>query len=657
MAIVPMQKVMIVAHCSQSVELLETLQKAGIAEILGTEHALICLEWPELTVEFRGHREFEDILARIEEAIAFLRPHAGKEQTSVFAPMIEVDSNMYLRVISAEDTQKLLDEIDVVSRQMEKLTIEADYNMTFLEKLLPWKSLSIPVEDLYGLGTSTTFAGLIAEQHFDAACEKLSELGAAVEKVATHHRVEACIVVCLNESAANVQKALRSVEFETVSFEDVSGLVNDRTVRIRQRLQEIKNEQAELAAKAGRLAEDKLKLQILFDHLQNLHHRASTHSGAPASDNVVFFESWVKKKDYPALEKLVAGFDACNVAPIEPGPDEEPPMEIENPPYVRPFEAITRLYGMPSPSSVDPTVFLAPFFAIFFGLCLNDAAYGIIMVALLAWVLKKIRGNKRMYWMMAVCGVMTIVAGAITGSWFGDAVTALLPAGSGVQKVLNGAREKIMLFDPMTKPMTFFVLSLGLGYLQIQVGLFVAFFANLLKKDIAAAIFDQLTWIGMLNCFLLLGLSKGGILSAGFARPAGYAAMGFATLILFFSGRGMGLTGRLGMGVFQLFSTVFYMGDVLSYVRLMALGMVGTGFGMATNVLTKLAADIPYVGWLLGALVFVAFHALNLALSALGAFVHSMRLQFVEFFPKFFTGGGRNFKPFQNTYRYIDIKK
>jgi V/A-type H+-transporting ATPase subunit I len=110
------------------------------------------------------------------------------------------------------------------------------------------------------------------------------------------------------------------------------------------------------------------------------------------------------------------------------------------------------------------------------------------------------------------------------------------------------------------------------------------------------------------------------------------------------------------LGVYQLFSTVFYMGDVLSYARLMALGMVGSGFGMAINVLVKLVVDIPYVGWLLGAVVFIGGHLFNVALSILGAFVHTMRLQFVEFFPKFFTGGGRDFIPLRKDYKHILVK-
>jgi V/A-type H+-transporting ATPase subunit I len=126
--------------------------------------------------------------------------------------------------------------------------------------------------------------------------------------------------------------------------------------------------------------------------------------------------------------------------------------------------------------------------------------------------------------------------------------------------------------------------------------------------------------------------------------------------IFLFSGRGLGMGGRVGIGLFQLFSTVFYLSDILSYARLMALGMVGSGFGLAINVLVKLVMDVPWVGWLLGALVFVVGHLFNLGMSMLGAFVHSLRLQFVEFFPKFLTGGGQEFRPLRKEFKHIAVR-
>ncbi|HPO70706.1 MAG TPA: V-type ATP synthase subunit I [Anaerohalosphaeraceae bacterium] len=657
MAIASMQKVMIVAHRSQTAELLARLQEAGIMQILDAERAMVTKEWPELVVEVKRHRDLEETIERLGRAVDFLKPYAGKEQTSLFAPKVEIGAADYGRIVTQQESLAVLEKAEHLRSALEKLSAETQTLETLLAKLQPWKDLSIRLEELGSLTAAVVFTGLISQQHLEAAQTKLEPLAAVVQQVGQTGGMAACTVVCLNEAAADVQKILRSVEFEPVSFEGLSGTAADNIAGIQNRKKEIDSQRAELEKQAAQTAKDRLKLQILYDHTQNLYRRIHTQASAPATDHAIFMEGWVKKKDYPKLEALVGQFDGCDIAPIEPAEGEEIPIEIDNNRAVRPFEVITRLYGMPLPSSVDPTVFLAPFFAVFFGLCLADAGYGLIMMGLLAWILKKTRGDKGVFWMLLVCGFTTFLAGAITGSWFGDAVTALLPAQSAVGSALNWMRCKIMLFDPMTQPMTFFALSLGVGYLQIQFGLFIAFFANLLKKDIAAAVFDQLTWIVMLNCLVVLGLSKGELLPAGLAKPVGLAALLPAVLILLFSGRGMGWGGRVGFGVFQLFSTVFYMGDILSYVRLMALGMVGSGFGLAINVLVKLVADVPYVGWLLGAVLFVGGHLFNLAMSMLGAFVHSLRLQFVEFFPKFFVGGGQEFTPLRRQYRYIDLKE
>lgn len=657
MAIASMQKVMIVAHRSQASELLATLQDAGIVQLLDAERAMVTKEWPELMVEIKRHREQEDLIERLRKAIDFLRPYGPKDPTSLFVPLIEVDNHQYKTTVSKSDSLALLEETEALAGRMDKLRIEAETQQGLVDRLLVWQPLRIPVDEFGKLTSSSVFIGLIPDQHAAAAKEKLTALGAAWETVTKTNRLEASVIVALHESAGEVQKTLRMFEFEPAVFEGLTGTIDENVSRIHKRLDAVQSEQDQLRKKAGELASRRLTLQILYDYHQNLHSRIQAESSAPATDHAIFLEGWVKEKEFDKLRQAVSRFDGCDAAAIAPAEGEEPPVEIDNPRIVRPFEMITRLYGMPLPTSIDPTIFLAPFFAIFFGLCMADAGYGLILIALLAWVLKKVRMNKGVFWMLMMCAITTTLAGVIMGSWFGDAITSLLPEGSSLRNGLDAMRVKLMLFDPMANPMLFFGISLALGYFQIQCGLLIAFFANAAKKDWASALCDQLVWVIHLNTLLCLGLVASDVLPAAVQKPCVIIALCTSAVILLFTVRSGGWGGRIGLGVYQLFSTVFYIGDVLSYARLLALCLVGAGCGMAINILVKLVADVPYVGWLLGALVFVGGHLFNIALSILGAFVHSLRLQFVEFFPKFFSGGGKDFIPLQKKYQYIEIRE
>jgi len=160
----------------------------------------------------------------------------------------------------------------------------------------------------------------------------------------------------------------------------------------------------------------------------------------------------------------------------------------------------------------------------------------------------------------------------------------------------------------------------------------------------------------MLNSIAIYGAGKFGAINPSVAGVFGKIAIVPAIIIVLFSERDMGLGGRFGMGAYQLFSTIFFLGDVLSYLRLMALGMVTAGLGMAFNVIAKMAGEVPHIGWLLGALVFIGGHSFNLVLSGLSAFVHTLRLQYVEFFPKFLAGGGLEFKPLRKGFKHVYIE-
>ncbi|MBL7106442.1 MAG: V-type ATP synthase subunit I [Phycisphaerae bacterium] len=658
MAIAQMQKVMIVSHRSEAASLLDALQASGICQVLNAEQAIVSKEFPELHVESQKPRETEELVNRLANALTFLKDFA-KSTTSLLAPKMVIEKSSYESIVADKSLLAVLDQSQNVQSAIDKLQNDIEnYNGT-IETLEPWKDLSGPVEELKGLTRAASVTGLIPAQKFDQVSKQAAEFGAAIEKVSKSSSGIACLIVCLNENLTDLQKILRAAEFEAMNFESMTGTVSQIIEDNKEKLTQAHKELAEQFEKTKQLAQKYSSLQILFDHYSNLLDREVTKNTAPATEQTVVLEGWAKRKDYRRLEKVVSEFSATSLAKIEPAEGEMPPIEIANNKAVTPFETITRLYGLPSNIDVDPTVFLAPFFALFFGICLTDAGYGILLIAVSWWLLRKFQGDKKIIWMFFICSAITIAAGAMTGGWFGDAFQTLIPQKyEGLYNGVNQFRTKLMLTDPMENPMVFFGVSLGLGYLQIMVGILIAFFNNLRQKEYATAIFEHATWFIFLNSLILFGLSKAERIPVGLSTFFGWLSISQAVLIFLFTERKSGIGGRIGGGVFALFSTVFYFGDLLSYARLMALGMVTGGLGMAINILVKLLMDMPnpIIGYILGALLFVSGHLFNIAMSVLSSFVHSLRLQFVEFFPKFFVGGGKEFEPLKKNYKHIMVK-
>ncbi len=665
MAIVQMKKIIIASFRDEAGELLEELQQAGIMQVLDAQRALISKDSPELqgpaqrppSASPRGERQIEERLEKLERAIDFLNGYAEKKTglAAALAPKAVIDRSHFTKITSSETAMDRLEACRKLQRKINSLKTEIENLSAQIQHLGPWQKLTTPLEEIDRLQKTTVLAGFLSMKNTIEAEKNLSDL-AAIERIGSHNNSIACIIVCFRENIQDVHKILRGLEFEVVGFTGLKGSADKLIKEYRKKLTDVQSELADAQKEARTSSKETINLQILADYYRNLLNRQKTQLTSPQTEQAVIFEGWVKKRQLKLLEKIVSKFSASSIIATEPAKDEPVPVEIENNRAISPFETITRLYGMPRQTSVDPTVFLAPFFAIFFGLCVSDVGYGLILAAFLWWMLKKMQAGKKAVILFLICSFTTILGGIITGSWFADTFTALIPQQSKLYISLNAIREKLMLFDPMKEPLIFIVLSLALGYIQIMFGLCIALINNLLSKNFIAAVCDQFIWLIFLNSFVVLGLAKGNIIPAYFGTISIPLAIICALIILLFAVRHGPWIGRLGMGLFQLFSTVFYLGDILSYVRLMALGMVSAGFGMAINVLVKILMDVPYVGYILGGILFVAGHTTNLALSFLGAFVHSLRLQFVEFFPKFFIGGGMDFRPLHKEYKHIVIK-
>ncbi|MHC4132505.1 MAG: V-type ATP synthase subunit I [Planctomycetota bacterium] len=646
-----MSKFIVASHSSEASEVLEALQHQGICHLLEAEQATVTRDAPDLIPENKKPKDIEKLLSRLEKSISFLSGFSeiAGGLGAALAPRTVIDEETYKQVISDKGMLAIIDQVEETESAIKELESRRDHLWVTLEHLKHWAYLDTPVEEIGPTEKATAVAGFIPLQNFEQLNQGIGDLGAAIQVVEQTANKNACIIVALNENLPDVQKSLRQADFEQVHFEAMSGLVKDLIAEYTEKIKSAKDGLQEKREQAKNQAENLLKLQILYDHYSNLLVRESTRSESPATEQTVLLEGWVKKEDYRTLEAVVSDFGASSLQKLQVVEDENVPIEIENKQLFKPFEVITRLYGMPQRFEVDPTAFLAPFFAVFFGLCLTDAGYGLIILAISIYFIMKMQGDKKLMWMLVICSVATVIAGALMGGWFGDAIQKFVPA-------LMPLRQKMMWFDPMVYPLKFFTLSLILGYIQIMTGLLIAFIYALKRKSFVEAVCDRLSWLVLLNSVLLFALAKTGKLPSHLGSAFGITALAAAAVIFLFSQREGSIGARLGMGFYNLFSALFYIGDVLSYLRLMALGLVTAGLAMAVNQISELARSLPIIGIIIATLILVGGHLFNLGINALGAFVHTLRLQYAEFFPKFFSGGGLPFEPLGKKYKHVYIK-
>jgi V/A-type H+-transporting ATPase subunit I len=353
-----------------------------------------------------------------------------------------------------------------------------------------------------------------------------------------------------------------------------------------------------------------------------------------AADKLILLQGWAPEK---SIEGIRANLDASGAfyEVSDPTPEDEIPIQLSNGRFARLFEPLTRLYMLPQYNELDLTLFFAPFFMLFFGLCLGDMGYGLLMIVALPIFTKlfKLINPDFSKWLVVLFGASTILCGTLSGSFFGFSLYDLnIPF---VQKM------KSFLF---TDNSTMFTVSLCIGVVQILFGMVL----KTINLTIQCGFKYAVSTIGWL--VLLITVIVAMLLKVPFTNPIVLVLLCLAGIgILFFQSPGKNPLLNIGLALWDTYNMATgLLGDVLSYVRLFALGLSG---GILANVFNNMAVGmspkIPVIGFLVTVLIFCVGHALNIFMNILGAIVHPMRLTFVEFFKNAgFTGGGEAYKPF-----------
>ncbi|MGD2295716.1 MAG: hypothetical protein PVF22_07760, partial [Candidatus Aminicenantes bacterium] len=448
------------------------------------------------------------------------------------------------------------------------------------------------------------------------------------------------LIIYFHRDETLVDETLQKLSYNPLYFTDHvlertenDDRVTDVVSKIAQEIGEKEERIKALERESQKLAGSRQKLMCVYDVLQNEKERLLSVRLLGETERAFFLEGWIRADDIKRLQSELGPYsDYIEYYFRSPTKNEEPPVALENPKVWRPFEIVTKLYGLPQRGSMDPTIALAPFFFLFVGLTVSEAGYG-LLVSLLSFLfikLAKPKGGLRQFLtLLTILGVATVILGTLVGGWFGFPIRQLL------------------VIDPLEDPVSFLMLSLALGFVQVWFGTLLRMISEIKRKNFLEGLFVQGGWLVLLPFLVLYGLTK---------TPLwGIFALAGASGIVFFGSPSRNPIVRFFGGLYKLYDISRYLADVLSYSRLLALGLATSVIAMVVNTLCQTVLGIPWVGWLLAALIFLGGHLFNLGISFLGGFVHSMRLQFVEFFSKFFRSGGRPFKPFELEAKYVEF--
>jgi V/A-type H+-transporting ATPase subunit I len=328
----------------------------------------------------------------------------------------------------------------------------------------------------------------------------------------------------------------------------------------------------------------------------------------------------------------------------EPGQDDTVPVLLQNRQPASAFEMVIGLYSLPVYGSYDPTVIMSFFYFIIFGLMLGDVVYGLLLTAGGFIALKYLdldAGVKKIIRLFAICGISCIISGILFGSYLGDLPVVFMDKMMGIK-----IKSPALLFDPLADPIMFLVVTLATGVVHLVAGMGVKFCILWSAGKRFDAIFDVGSWF-----VLFAGIGVYAI-NSGVGK---YIALTGAAMLILTQGRAeKNIFMKLIKGVGSIYSIVSYAADLLSYSRIMALGMASAVIASVVNILATLVGP-SIIGFAVMAVIVLLGHAVNLGINILGTFVHTSRLQYIEFFGKFYEDGGKEFRPIRPEMKYTHV--
>ncbi|HHV08959.1 MAG TPA: V-type ATP synthase subunit I [Clostridiales bacterium] len=670
MAMLQMQRISIYALKKDRKAVLELLQRKGVLEVDNQiEEDQV---FRKMDVSY-ARSSFERNINAAKDASEILGRYAPEKKSIL-------SSFEGRKVVSAEEyggfSEKLEDALRVANRiiacnkeigegKAEILKLEAQREM-----LKPWTDLDIPL-DLQGTKYTRSLIGVLPREYsLEELHQELEEWMPLHIDVISASKEQTCVfILAPKEQWEPVYEKLRRMEFAfpSVSADKAPRLqleeLRDRIVSIREEIRILEEEIRNFAGKRE-------ELYFLQDYERMRSDKYQVLGQIAQSNNVFVITGYIPQQEVGDLRGELERKFMVAIEVEAPGEEEDVPVILKNNAFAGAVESVVDGFALPAKGEIDPTALMSGFYYVLFGIMLADAGYGIIMTLACAYILFKNRktietGTKKFLSMFLYCGISTTFWGIMFGGYFGDMFDVIATTWFGVTDV---PLIPPLWFFPVDNPMRMLAFSMALGLIHIMTGYFVKVYQLCRQRDYVAVFYDAVSWILLVASGTIILLSMEmiqNILDVSLTIPgnintiAGAIAILSSLVIILTNGReSKNPFKRFLKGTYALYGITGVLSDVLSYSRLLALGLAS---GIIGNVINKMASMPAKSYGVVGVIIFIVImllgHTLNIAINALGAYVHTNRLQYVEFFGKFYEGGGRSFAPFTMKTKYYKVKE
>lgn len=532
------------------------------------------------------------------------------------------------------------DSIDGVAYDLSKAKEE-------LEELKVFRNFDVVPSMLYKLNNTDTYIGSVMIKGKNEFEELLSNIDTVYFELLGIRKDEAVyMIVCHKSDKAKLDEVIKANGSTKINL-NLDITVGEQQKKLEERINILTNRRKELIEQLASLSVYRQDIELSYEYFQNMRVRVEANNKAKFTDKVCVFRGYFPKNQETEFRTLIN--DITNGAfelEIEDAKldDEETPVMLKNNKLIGVFEPIAKTYSMPKYNEIDPTPFLAPFYVLFFGMMSADAGYGLVVLLGCIFALKSfnlsvsMRKNVKFF---TILSIFTVIWGVAYNSYFGVTLK-FMP----------------QLLDISTQVVDILVLAIIFGILHLFFGLALKAYLCFRDGNYLQAIFGVFSWyITLISAGLALLGSTLGLPSIVSEISKWIMFVGFIMIII---GGAIEVKGgfgaKLGAGIYNLYGITSYVGDIVSYSRLLALGLSGAYIALSVNTIASLMFG-NIIGILCSVIVLVVFHAFNIFLSYLGAYVHGMRLIYVEFFGKFYEGGGKPFKYFRSDSKYINLDR